>query len=166
MFDMNYADIEGKGLWVGDQVSLFNMAKTWWGEGDEKIFVDGEEFPSHIGTGSEDYYGYAFARPEAFSHPFMCQPSGAGNWVPDLTVNIRHRSLDVIPFNSSISTNIEMWHWADCCMNYALTSYYYVSDLYEINIKPDIEAIRNPVATSEADFYASDSTCNTIEDFR
>ena len=30
----------------------------WWGEGDEKFFVDGEGFPSTFGTGSEDYFGY------------------------------------------------------------------------------------------------------------
>ena len=29
-------------------------------EGDEKVYVDGESFPSHIGTGTEDYYGYAW----------------------------------------------------------------------------------------------------------
>jgi hypothetical protein len=29
----------------------------WWGEGDEKFFVDGEQFPSTFGTGSEDYVG-------------------------------------------------------------------------------------------------------------
>lgn len=33
----------------------------WWGEGDEKLFVDGEKFPSTFGTGSEDYVGYAWA---------------------------------------------------------------------------------------------------------
>lgn len=32
----------------------------WWGEGDEKFFVDGEKFPSSFGTGSEDYIGYAW----------------------------------------------------------------------------------------------------------
>jgi hypothetical protein len=57
-FDLSYADILGKGVYVGDQVTLFNNTYYWWGEGDEKIFVDGEKFPSSFGTGSEDYYGY------------------------------------------------------------------------------------------------------------
>ena len=166
MFDLNYADINGKGLYLGDQVTLFNMAQTWWGEGDEKIFVDGEEFPSSIGTGSEDYYGYAFGHPEPFSNPFISQPSGAGNFVPEMTINMRHRSLDAIPFNTSISTNIEMWHWASTCINYALTSYFYVHDGYKVNIIPDIEAVRKPVATSEQDFYSADEECYLIEDFK
>lgn len=164
-FDLNYVDITGKGLYIGDQITLFNMANTWWGEGDEKIFVDGEEFPSSIGTGSEDYYGYAFGHPEAFSHPFISQPSGAGNYVPGMTVNMRHRALDAIPFKSSISTNIEMWHWASCCINYSLTSYYYVQFPFKINIKPDIASVQRPVATSEEDFFRPEAgaDCFSIE---
>lgn len=39
----------------------------WWGEGDEKFFVDGERFPSTFGTGSEDYIGYAWAAEPPFA---------------------------------------------------------------------------------------------------
>ncbi|MFM7137323.1 MAG: DUF2961 domain-containing protein, partial [Planctomycetota bacterium] len=44
----NYGTIAGKGVYVGDSLSLYNRPATqgslgpWWGEGDEKIFVDGE----------------------------------------------------------------------------------------------------------------------------
>jgi len=165
MFDLNFVNISGKGLYVGDQVTLFNMAETWWGEGDEKIFVDGESFPSSIGTGSEDYYGYAFGHPEPFSHPFVAQPSGAGNFVPEMTINMRHRSLDAIPFTTSISSNIEMWHWASICLNYAMTAYFYVQDPYEINITPDTHAVKKLVATSKEDFYSAEEDCFPIENF-
>ncbi|MBN2775381.1 MAG: DUF2961 domain-containing protein, partial [Prolixibacteraceae bacterium] len=167
-FDMNFVDIKGKGLYVGDQVTLFNMANTWWGEGDEKIFVDGEKFPSSIGTGSEDYYGYAFGHPEPFSHPFISEPTGAGNFVPGMTVNMRHRSLDAIPFTKSISSNIEMWHWASTCINYALTTYFYVQAPYEINIKSNIGSVQRAVATSAENFYIQDTEteCKTIEEFQ
>jgi hypothetical protein len=151
-FDLNYIDIKGKGVYAGDQVSLFNNTYLWWGEGDEKIFVDGESFPSSFGTGSEDYYGYSFARQESFSHPFISQPIGTGNMNWGITVNMRHRSLDAIPFNKSISANIEMWHWADILMNYAMTTYYYVLPPFNVNILPDPESVKNPVATSKNDF--------------
>jgi hypothetical protein len=62
-FDVNYVDLKGQGVYVGDALTIFNTADAWWGEGDEKIYVDGEEFPSFIGTGTEDYYGYAWCRP-------------------------------------------------------------------------------------------------------
>jgi len=150
-FDLNFIDISGKGVYVGDQLTLFNNTYFWWGEGDEKIFVDKESFPSSFGTGSEDYYGYSFARPEPFSHPFLSQPEGKGNTNWGITVNMRHRSLDAIPFNSSISSNIELWHWANVRMNIALTSFYYVLPPFSINILPDIESVKNPVAINRND---------------
>ncbi|MEL7266629.1 MAG: DUF2961 domain-containing protein, partial [Planctomycetota bacterium] len=67
--DLDFLDAGGKGVMVGDSIMLFSGAARWWGEGDEKIFVDGEVFPSHFGTGTEDYYGYAWCRPETFSRP-------------------------------------------------------------------------------------------------
>lgn len=150
-FDVNYIDIKGKGVYVGDQVTLFNNTYKWWGEGDEKIFVDGEKFPSSFGTGSEDYYGYSFARQEPFSHPFISQPEGTGNMSWGVTVNMRHRSLDRIPFNKSISSNIELWHWANIRMNYALTSFYYILPPFETNIRPDIGSVRKKVALHKGD---------------
>ncbi|MFC2125206.1 glycoside hydrolase family 172 protein [Bacteroidota bacterium] len=151
-FDINYIDISAKGIYVGDQITLFNNTYHWWGEGDEKIFVDGEKFPSSFGTGSEDYYGYAFGRPEPFTHPFLAQPTGTGNTNWGLTVNMRHRSLDAIPFTTSISSNIELWHWASIQMNYALTTYWYVKYPFKVNIEPDIRAVQFPVAKSKEDF--------------
>ncbi|MGM0621490.1 MAG: glycoside hydrolase family 172 protein, partial [Bacteroidota bacterium] len=124
-FDVNYVDLKGQGLYVGDALTVFNTADAWWGEGDEKIFVDGEEFPSFIGTGTEDYYGYAWCRPEKFTHPFIAQPTGAGNFHPGMTVNMRYRTLDAIPFQSEISSNIELWHWAKTTINFAMSSFWY-----------------------------------------
>jgi hypothetical protein len=151
-YDLNFIDIKGKGVYVGDQVSLYNNTYHWWGEGDEKIFVDGEKFPSSFGTGSEDYYGYSFARREPFSHPFISQPVGIGNMSWGITVNMRHRSLDDIPFTTGISSNIELWHWADIKMNYALTSYYYIIPPFATNIKPDIESVKRKVVITKEDF--------------
>ncbi|MFN8205984.1 MAG: glycoside hydrolase family 172 protein [Bacteroidales bacterium] len=145
-FDLNFIHIQGKGVYAGDQISLYNPTWYWWGEGDEKIFVDGEKFPSIFGTGSEDYYGYSFGRTEPFSHPFICQPVGKGNMGSGPVVNTRIRSLDAIPFHSSIDANIELWHWAKVRMNYALTSYFYVQWPYTVNVLPDPESVKRKVA--------------------
>lgn len=149
--DLNFADIRGSGVYAGDAITVFNTADAWFGEGDEKIFVDGEEFPSSIGTGTEDYYGYAWCRPEVFSHPFIAQPSGEGNFHPGQSINIRYRSLDAIPFRSSVSSNIELWHWTPTVINYAVTAYWYVKPGYTINIEPRPESVSNPVALSRTD---------------
>jgi hypothetical protein len=151
-YDLNFINITGKGVYAGDQVTLFNNTYEWWGEGDEKFFVDGESFPSSFGTGSEDYYGYSFGRKEPFSHPFISQPIGTGNmsWGP--VVNMRHRSLDAIPFERAISSNIELWHWASVRINYALTSYFYLMPPFRTNIVRDVESVRHPVVLSKIDF--------------
>ncbi len=134
-FDLDFIDVTGKGVYAGDQITLFNPVYHWWGEGDEKIFVDGELFPSIFGTGTEDYYGYSFGRPEAFSHPFLSQPTGAGNSGSGYTTNMRHRSLDAIPFSESLRVKMELWHWADVEMNYAVITYFYILPPFKINLK-------------------------------
>ncbi len=136
-FDVNYVTVEGEGVFVGDTLTVFNGAAAWWGEGDEKIFVDGEAFPSHFGTGTEDYYGYAWCRPEYFASPFHAQPSGAGNLVPGFTVNSRYRSLDAIPFTRSIKFDMELWHWHHTTVNFAPASFWYARPGASWNIEPD-----------------------------
>lgn len=151
-YDLNFIELNGKGLYVGDQVTLFNNTHQWWGEGDEKIFVDGESFPSVFGTGTEDYYGYSFSRPEAFSHPFVAQPAGGGNVSRGVTVNSRHRSLDAIPFNASVKADMELWHWnKETCMNYALSGFYYIMPAFSSNIEPSVVSVRRPVALTTND---------------
>jgi hypothetical protein len=149
--DLNFTDIEGQGVYAGDAITIFNTADAWFGEGDEKIFVDGELFPSSIGTGTEDYYGYAWCRPEVFSHPFIAQPSGKGNFNPGQTINMRYRSLDAIPFRESISSNIELWHWVNTVVNYAMTSYWYAMPDYSSNTEPSPRAVQNPVPLRRSD---------------
>lgn len=150
-FDLNWVTVHGQGTYVGDALTLFNTANTWWGEGDEKIYVDGESFPSHIGTGSEDYYGYAWCKPEYFESPFHAQPSGAGNLVPGFTVNVRYRSLDAIPFRTSIQFDMELWHWARTKMDYAPTTFWYARPGATWDVKPDVEEAKRRVPRSVED---------------
>ena len=72
--DWNYLEAAGRGVYVGDTLCVWNPTKKWWGEGDEKVWVDGEAFSSHFGTGSEDPYGYAWGNPARFQGPFCNQP--------------------------------------------------------------------------------------------
>ena len=152
-FDVNYVTLEGQGLYAGDALTVFNTADAWWGEGDEKIFVDDDTFPSCIGTGTEDYYGYAWCRPETFSHPFIAQPAGKGNFHPGMTVNMRYRSLDAMPFNKKIRSDMEMWHWAKTTINFAMTSYWYAMPGFTSNINPKPEMVKRQVDLKRSDIY-------------
>ena len=65
---------QGRGRFCGVMLHVWNPRGGWWGEGDEKFFVDGEKFPSTFGTGSEDYFGYAWCDPHLFQAPIMPKP--------------------------------------------------------------------------------------------
>lgn len=138
--DINYVTVSGKGVYAGDTLTLFNGARAWWGEGDEKVYVDGEYFPSHFGTGTEDYYGYAWGNPNRFDSPFHAQPYGKGAADYDLVVNSRYRLLDGIPFESSLRFDMELWHWARCTIDYAPTTFWYACPGARSNIEPDPDA--------------------------
>jgi len=150
-FDLNWIKVTGQGVYVGDSLAIFNGAAAWWGEGDEKIYVDGEIFPSHFGTGTEDYYGYAWCRPEYFQSAFHAQPIGAGNFESGFSVNVRYRALDAIPFTTSLQFDMELWHWAKTRMNYAPTMFWYARPGATANIQPMPEEARSKVALVQDD---------------
>jgi hypothetical protein len=51
-----------KGRFMGALIGIRNMTPgQWWGEGEIKIFMDGDtDFPTICGTGSEDYVGLSY----------------------------------------------------------------------------------------------------------
>ena len=124
--DWTFVKCEGKGVFVGDMLSVSNPVRRWWGEGDEKIYVDGEKFPSHFGTGSEDYFGYAWCNTALFTHCYHNQSrcDGPGNY--GLTSVNRFHILDKIPFAKRFQFDIEVWHSnPDTKVAYTATSYWY-----------------------------------------
>lgn len=116
---------EGRGRLVGTALVVRNPAKQWWGEGDEKISIDGEAFPSTFGTGTEDYFGYAWCNTGKFSAPYHAQSRSDGPGNRGWTAVNRFHILDDIPFEKSITYDMEIWHWEDCVMGYATTAYWY-----------------------------------------
>lgn len=162
-FDFNYTHLKGKGVVVGDVLTLFNTAFYWWGEGDEKIYIDGEKFPSHFGTGTEDYYGYAWSAKEVFNDPFIAQPDGSGAREPGYVVNIRNRSLDAMPFTSEIKFDMEMWHWQSTWMDFAPATFFYLKPGSQILIKPDRLGAHQKVVLKREDNIFSYIQNNAIE---
>jgi hypothetical protein len=144
--DFNYVAVEGRGVYAGDTLAVVNPVPQWWGEGDEKIYVDGEGFPSHFGTGTEDYYGYAWCCPTPFTAPFHGQPRCDGgalenNW--GHTTVTRVRSLDAIPFRESLRVDMEVWHWKECEVGYAVSASFYALPGARVGVEPmPLEAAR------------------------
>ena len=77
-------DIRGSGSYVGTYIALTTLERYWWGEGEFKFYIDGDEaFPTICGTGMEDYFGgsWSFARQENgktietnYSTPYLGYP--------------------------------------------------------------------------------------------
>ncbi len=144
--DWAHLECTGKGRFVGGALHIVNPVKNWWGEGDEKIYVDGEEFPSHFGTGTEDYYGYAWCCNERFVHAYHNQPRCDGpNNYGNTSVN-RFHIIDDIPFTRSFKFDIENWHSHDRAKTTrAAVSYWYArpggSDFFKPITKQDTRLV-------------------------
>lgn len=51
----------GMGRFMGCVLGIDNADNKWWGEGEVKMYLDGDEkFPTICGTGTEDYIGHAW----------------------------------------------------------------------------------------------------------
>jgi hypothetical protein len=118
-------EIIGKGIMKGDVLSLYNDKETWYGEGDEKIYIDGQTYPNWFGTGTEDYYNTSFAPVKEFQNAFggavRCDSEssfGYNTW-------LRTRNLDGATFNRSLKFNWELLGWSPASVIYSSVVYWY-----------------------------------------
>jgi hypothetical protein len=130
--DLPYLLTVGKGRFVGCAAMIMNPSGVptaggnWWGEGDEKILVDGESIPSTFGTGSEDYFNYAWSRPDLFAHPYCGQPLDSGPDTSGYVSNHRFQVVDAIPFERSLAVLMELWsHNRTPGLSYSRIAYHY-----------------------------------------
>ncbi len=126
------AQAPGGGVYVGSAVYIMNPCPVptaggnWWGEGDEKVFVDGEARPSIFGTGSEDYFNYAWSECDIFQYPYFSQPICTGPETRGNITNNRWHILDAIPFERSISFYMELFaHTPTPHLSYTRVAYWY-----------------------------------------
>ena len=127
--DHRVLDARGVGRFVGCSLLVRNPSRIWWGEGDEKLYVDGEAAPSWFGTGTEDYFGYAWCDPTPFTAPFHAQVRCDGPLNFGFTQLHRTHVLDSVPFQRSLRFDLERWHWVeDAAVDYETVAYWYGSE--------------------------------------
>jgi hypothetical protein len=157
--DWNYIRLRGRGVYVGDALTIWNPMKIWWGEGDAKIWVDGEDFPSIFGTGTEDYYAYSYGGQNRgfYEHPFHAQvrvmnfDQNTKGEVPIIRITqgysteTRTRAIDGMPFGESLQLDMEVWHWKECKVNYNVACYWYGLPGATSNRSPMPEQAKEPV---------------------
>lgn len=145
--DWNFVRVSGRGVYVGDTLALYNPIATWYGEGDEKIWIDGEPFPSHMGTGTEDYYSYSYAPQPVHQTPFCGEPRIDQPMTQGHNTNTRTRNLDTIPFHHSLQFDMELISWRPTTLTYAATTHWYTFPKATSNIAPQPHAATLPIPT-------------------
>ncbi|MBP3483033.1 MAG: DUF2961 domain-containing protein [Alistipes sp.] len=130
--DWNFITVAGRGVYCGDMLSLYNHAADWYGEGDEKIWVDDDTFPSHFGTGTEDYFNCSWAPVIVFLTPYGGAPRADEESSHGYNAFMRTRNLDIIPFCSRLCFDLEMLSWHDGTADLRATSWWYGDETAEV----------------------------------
>lgn len=153
--DIAYLHTSGKGVCVGAAAHMLNpsnvpsISGNWWGEGDEKIFVDNNSSPAFFGTGSEDYFNYAWSSPNIFDYAYCGQTRDDGPGTRGFVTNYRWHILDNIPFMSQFAFYMELLsHGTVPDFSYARIIYHYGfrgmhDDNYRIT-KEDVRPLKLP----------------------
>ncbi|MFY0762282.1 glycoside hydrolase family 172 protein [Metabacillus dongyingensis] len=114
--------VKGHGHFVGTYIAWGVNNTGWWGEGEIKFYLDGDnEYPTICGTGTEDYFGGAwnFEHPKgeygSYSTPFLGMPQVIK---PDGLYNSQQRFgmyrwhiMDPIRFESYLKVTIQALGW-------------------------------------------------------
>ncbi len=178
--DLPFIIAVGQGLYVGTTSYLLNPnnvptpSGSWWGEGDEKIFIDEDRVPSIFGTGSEDYYNYSWSSPDIFYFPYCGQPRNDGPGNRGFVTNYRWHILDPLPFHKHIRFYMELKsHERTPGLSYARIGYHYVrpglTDDHLAIMPEDLRPLQLPDSWQPAArrgarnsvFYASEKIINS-----
>lgn len=133
--DANYlfADIKGKGHFVGVNYYIQCPTPMWYGEGDDMIFIDGDASPTLSGTGTEDYFNTSWCPKEPFHHPNFGYPrvnttdlAWETGWIGRTHVYRFHIS-DPIYFDKSFRFTIEHGHNNVLVLDLRSVAYWYLA---------------------------------------
>lgn len=109
--DYTVLETTGKGHYVGTVMAVRSRSPSWFGEGDEKIYIDGEREPGIWGTGTEDYFLSAWGLKKTstpyFGVPYFDQWGIVGGH----TSAYRWHITDPIVFQKGIKVTFEHFGW-------------------------------------------------------
>lgn len=121
-----FADIKGKGHFVGINYFVHSPTPMWYGEGDDMWFIDGKEKPFLVGTGTEDFFNTSWCPKEPFSHPYFGYPRVNNDigWL-GRTHAYRFFINDPIYFEKELKATIEHGHNNNLTLDLATVAYWY-----------------------------------------
>lgn len=105
-------DAQGAGHYVGTVLSVRTRSPEWFGEGDDRFYIDGEEVASIQGTGTEDYFLSAWGL-KANSMPYSGTTVFEGGWghLGQRTSAYRWHLPDPVRFGKSLRVCFEHKGW-------------------------------------------------------
>jgi hypothetical protein len=125
-----FADIEGKGHFVGLNYYVDNPGPMWYGEGDDMWMVDGEDWPGSLhGTGTEDFFNSSWCPNEEYLHPYFGYarvPNKLG-WM-GRTHCYRFLLEDPVYFDKSLRASIEHGHDNALTLDLSTVAYWYQAE--------------------------------------
>lgn len=108
-------NIKGHGQYVGTFMSWQQNSGGWWGEGEIKMYLDGDkEWPTICGTGTEDYFGGAWCFDETnFSSPYFGYQHVTGKWMQPGTrmTMYRFHVHDPVFFKKNLRVTMQALGW-------------------------------------------------------
>ena len=121
-----FADIKGKGQFVGVNYYVNCPSTMWYGEGDEMVFIDGDTIPRYNGTGTEDFFNTSWCPKEIFQHPYFGYPrvNNETGWLGRTHI-YRFFIADPVYFDKSCRFTIEHGHNNNLTLDLASVAYWY-----------------------------------------
>jgi hypothetical protein len=144
-WENNYVILEtrGRGHYIGCNLSVTNFQGTWWGEGDDMIWVDGYKWPPDLhGTGSEDYLNQAWGmQPNAFlRNGSSLFENNTGGYQSSYVFHLENP----VHFKQEIKVTIEHGHGNHLRNEMSSVAYWYADQPYPARPVPPV-AQRMPV---------------------
>ncbi len=121
-----FADIKGKGQFVGVNYYVNCPSTMWYGEGDEMVFIDGDTIPAFNGTGTEDFFNMSWCPKEPYQHPYFGfgRVNNETGWL-GRTHLYRFFIADPVYFDKSCRFTIEHGHANNLTLDLASVAYWY-----------------------------------------
>ena len=105
--------VKGQGKYVGTFLAWTQLSDGWFGEGEIKFFLDGDqEFPTICGTGTEDYFCASYGFPEVYSTAYVGNTlKHSGDNGPPKWSLYRWHLMDPICFQEDLRLTIQALGW-------------------------------------------------------
>jgi hypothetical protein len=131
-------ETEGRGHYVGCTLAVRHFQGSWWGEGDDMIFIDDDTWPPSLhGTGMEDYFGHAWGMQKnayQFNGTIVHEED-----VPGFHHSYRFHMADPIRFQSRIKVTFEHGHGNHLSDDWSSTAYWYQTLPSPVLSIPEVE---------------------------